>query len=120
MIQTQKTALPASEGVNCRILLNTRPTGALTAENFKLDERDIVLPLTGQILAQTLYLSLDPYMRGRMSGAPSYAASVAPGDVMIGGTVSCVVAWGTRTTRKAISYSGSVAGSNMNCSTAKD
>ncbi|MGL5115113.1 MAG: NADP-dependent oxidoreductase [Beijerinckiaceae bacterium] len=78
--------------MNRRILLDTRPKGAPTAENFRLDERDIVLPSAGQVLTQTLYLSLDPYMRGRMSDAPSYAAPVAIGDVMVGGTVSRVIA----------------------------
>jgi NADPH-dependent curcumin reductase len=84
--------MPAARTVNRRILLDTRPKGAPTAENFRLDEQDIVLPSAGQILTQTLCLSLDPYMRGRMSDAPSYAAPVALGDVMVGGTVSRVMA----------------------------
>ncbi len=82
----------ATQKANRRILLATRPKGAPTAANFRLDERDIVLPLAKQVLTQTLYLSLDPYMRGRMSDAPSYTAPVALGEVMIGGTVSRVVA----------------------------
>ncbi len=82
----------ATQKANRRILLDTRPKGAPTAANFRLDERDIVLPLPGQVLTQTQYLSLDPYMRGRMSDTPSYAAPVALGEVMIGGTVSRVVA----------------------------
>jgi NADPH-dependent curcumin reductase CurA len=49
-------------------------------------------PAQGQVLLRTLYLSLDPYMRGRMSDGPSYAAPVAIGDVMVGGTVSRVEA----------------------------
>ena len=77
---------------NRRILLETRPKGAPTPANFRLDEHEITLPLAGQVLTQTLYLSLDPYMRGRMSDAPSYAAPVGLGDVMVGGTVSRVVA----------------------------
>ncbi len=82
----------AIKTVNRSILLDTRPKGAPTATNFRLEERDIVPPLADQVLTQTLYLSLDPYMRGRMSDAPSYAAPVALGEVMIGGTVSRVVA----------------------------
>ena len=78
--------------VNRRIVLATRPNGLPTAENFRLEDRDIVLPSAEQVLTQTLYLSLDPYMRGRMSDAPSYAAPVALGDVMVGGTVSRVIA----------------------------
>lgn len=83
--------MPAEQSMNRRILLNTRPKGRPTAENFRLDMRDVVLPLTGQVLTQTLYLSIDPYMRGRMSDAPSYAAPVALGEVMVGGTVSRVI-----------------------------
>ena len=78
--------------INRRILLDRRPSGAPTAEDFRLDERDIVPPTAGQVLTQTLYLSLDPYMRGRMSDAPSYAPPVGLGDVMVGGTVSRVIA----------------------------
>jgi NADPH-dependent curcumin reductase len=83
--------MPANPIVNQRILLKTRPKGAPTVDDFRLDERDTVLPLTDQVLTQTLYLSLDPYMRGRMSDAPSYAAPVALGAVMVGGTVSRVI-----------------------------
>lgn len=82
----------ATHTANRRILLDTRPKGAPKAENFRLDEREIPTPAPGQVLTQTLYLSLDPYMRGRMSDAPSYAAPVALGEVMVGGTVSRVVA----------------------------
>ncbi len=84
--------MPEVHRINRRILLATRPKGAPKAENFRLDERDVILPAAGQVLTQTLYLSLDPYMRGRMSDAPSYAAPVPLGDVMVGGTVSRVVA----------------------------
>jgi NADPH-dependent curcumin reductase len=77
---------------NRRILLDTRPEGAPSEQNFRLDEREIPVPAVGQVLTQTLYLSLDPYMRGRMSDSPSYAPPVALGDVMVGGTVSRVLA----------------------------
>ena len=76
--------------INHRIVLNQRPVGAPTADNFRLEERLISAPAAGQVLLRTLYLSLDPYMRGRMSDAPSYAAPVALGEVMVGGTVSRV------------------------------
>lgn len=82
----------AAKTINRRILLDSRPKGAPTAQNFRLDQREVVPPRPGQVLSQTLYLSLDPYMRGRMSDAPSYAAPVALGEVMVGGTVSRVVA----------------------------
>jgi NADPH-dependent curcumin reductase len=78
--------------VNHRIVLNSRPKGKPGPDNFGLEEHDIPVPADGQVLTQTLYLSLDPYMRGRMSDAPSYAAPVAVGAIMVGGTVSRVVA----------------------------
>ena len=76
--------------INHRIVLNSRPVGAPTLDNFRLEEAPIAAPATGEVLLRTLYLSLDPYMRGRMSDGPSYAAPVALGEVMVGGTVSRV------------------------------
>lgn len=78
------------EAVNRQIVLASRPHGAPTDSNFKLLESPIPQPEDGQVLLRTLYLSLDPYMRGRMSDAPSYAPSVAIDEVMVGGTVSRV------------------------------
>ncbi|WP_077174925.1 NADP-dependent oxidoreductase [Yersinia proxima] len=77
---------------NRRILLASRPQGMPTQENFILDTQPIPQPTAGQVLLRTRYLSLDPYMRGRMSDAPSYAAPVEVGDVMVGGAVSRVEA----------------------------
>jgi NADPH-dependent curcumin reductase CurA len=75
---------------NRRILLASRPKGAPVATDFELE----VLPRPeieqGQVLLRTVYLSLDPYMRGRMSDAKSYAPPLELGDVMLGGTVSRV------------------------------
>jgi len=78
--------------VNRRIVLNSRPVGAPTVENFRLEELAVPVLSAGQVLLRTLFLSLDPYMRGRMSDGPSYAASVAVGDMMVGGTISRVEA----------------------------
>lgn len=78
-------------GINRQIVLASRPKGKPTSENFKLLETPIPEPKESQVLLETLYLSLDPYMRGRMSDAPSYAAPVGLGEVMVGGTVSRVV-----------------------------
>ncbi|ANG63860.1 NADP-dependent oxidoreductase [Marinobacterium aestuarii] len=75
---------------NRRIVLASRPQGAPTAANFQLEETAIPVPAAGQVLLRTEYLSLDPYMRGRMSDGPSYAEPVALGEVMVGGTVSRV------------------------------
>jgi NADPH-dependent curcumin reductase len=75
-----------------RIVLASRPVGEPTLDNFRLEELPIPQPGPGQMLLRTLWLSLDPYMRGRMSDAPSYAKPVGIGEVMEGGTVSEVVA----------------------------
>ena len=77
---------------NRRIILASRPVGAPTAANFRIEDVAVPDVKEGQLLLRTLYLSLDPYMRGRMSDAPSYAAPVAIDGVMEGGTVSRVEA----------------------------
>ena len=76
--------------MNRRIVLAKRPQGAATPDCFRLEEAPIPEPQAGQVLLRTRWLSLDPYMRGRMSDAPSYAAPVAVGEVMVGGTVAVV------------------------------
>ena len=78
--------------VNRRITLASRPVGAPTPDDFKLVETSIPEPGEGEVLLRNLYLSLDPYMRGRMSDAPSYAEPVAIGEVMGAGTVARVAA----------------------------
>ena len=75
---------------NRSIVLVARPHGAPTAATFGLIENCPPTPQVGQMLLRTLYLSLDPYMRGRISDGPSYAKPVAIGDVMVGATVSRV------------------------------
>lgn len=76
---------------NRRIVLASRPEGAPAAENFRLEEAPLPQPGEGELLLRSVYLSLDPYMRGRMSDAPSYAEPVQIGETMVGGTVSKVV-----------------------------
>lgn len=78
-------------GRNRQIQLAARPEGAPKDSDFRLAEVAMPAPGAGELLCRTIYLSLDPYMRGRMSGAKSYAASVEIGDVMVGGAVSEVV-----------------------------
>ncbi len=75
---------------NRSIVLASRPHGAPTAANFSLKEAPLPVPQAGQVLLRTLFLSLDPYMRGRMSDAASYAAPVELGATMIGATVARV------------------------------
>lgn len=80
-----------SATINHQFVLASRPTGEPRPENFRLEEMRLPDIRDGQILLQTLFLSLDPYMRGRMSAAKSYAEPVDIGGVMEGGTVSRVV-----------------------------
>lgn len=72
---------------NRRIVLASRPVGAPTKDNFRLEEVLQPIPGEGQVLLRSIYLSLDPYMRGRMSDAPSYAPPVNIDEVMVGATV---------------------------------
>jgi NADPH-dependent curcumin reductase CurA len=81
-----------STQINRRIVLASRPHGAPTSANFRLEQQPLPEPAEGQVLLRSLYLSLDPYMRGRMSDGPSYAAAVELNEVMVGATVSRVVA----------------------------
>ncbi|MCG6316157.1 NADP-dependent oxidoreductase [Vibrio vulnificus] len=76
-----------TQPTNRQIVLASRPVGAPTAENFTLKQSDIPTPAQGEMLLRSVYLSLDPYMRGRMSDAKSYAEPVSIDEVMVGGTV---------------------------------
>ena len=67
------------------------PVGEPKASDFRIEECAIPAPGAGEVLLRTIWLSLDPYMRGRMSDGPSYAAPVPIGGVMEGGTVSEVL-----------------------------
>jgi NADPH-dependent curcumin reductase CurA len=80
-----------SDNINRRIILAARPRGLPTPDNFRLAHVGVPTPGDGELLLRTVYLSLDPYMRGRMSDAPSYAPPVQLDDVMTGGAVSRVV-----------------------------
>src|SRR3979411_1290221 len=75
-----------------RVVLVSRPVGEPKAADFRIEDHAIPVPGEGQVLLRTIWLSLDPYMRGRMSDGPSYATPVPIGGVMEGGTVSEVVA----------------------------
>src|SRR2546421_10928053 len=83
---------PAMPETARRIVLASRPVGEPKPSDFRLEEFPVPQPGPGQLLLRTEWLSLDPYMRGRMSDAPSYAKPVAIGEVMEGGTVGKVVA----------------------------
>src|ERR1043165_3600317 len=75
-----------------RIVLASRPVGEPKPSDFRLEEFPVPQPGRGEMLLKTKWLSLDPYMRGRMSDAPSYAKPVGIGELMEGGTVNEVIA----------------------------
>ena len=81
--------------VNRQILFASRPGGGrggwVTESNFRLVESPLPSPAEGQVLVRIHWLSLDPYMRGRMDEAKSYAKGAVLGEVMVGGTVGQVV-----------------------------
>ncbi|MEG2876706.1 MAG: NADP-dependent oxidoreductase [Comamonas sp.] len=76
---------------NQQILLDNRPQGEAVESNFRLVRTEVPALRDGEVLVRHHYLSLDPYMRGRMNDSKSYAASQPLGEVMIGGTVGEVV-----------------------------
>ncbi|WP_370246584.1 NADP-dependent oxidoreductase [Nocardioides sp.] len=99
----------ATPTTTTRIVLAARPVGEPQDSDFRLEQADLPALAEGQVLLRTRYLSLDPYMRGRMSEAKSYAAPVPLGGVMVGATVAEVVA--SRSDRRAVgdlvlAYSG--------------
>jgi hypothetical protein len=77
---------------NKRVLLASRPSGWVSEANFRIEEAPLPQPEHGEVLVRNLWLSLDPYMRGRMSDAKSYVKAVELGEVMVGQTVGEVVA----------------------------
>src|ERR1700722_17678852 len=78
--------------VNRQFVLDSRPTGNVSPSNFRLVETPAPAPGAGQALVRHLYLSLDPYMRGRLNDSKSYAKPQEVGAVMGGGTVGEIVA----------------------------
>src|SRR5215510_12926526 len=76
---------------NRRVLLKSRPVGEPRPTDFEIADSPMPKPQDGEILVRTIWLSLDPYMRGRMNDVKSYAASVELGQPMVGGTVGEVV-----------------------------
>ena len=76
---------------NKQIVLARRPRGFVEEDDFRIVETEVPPVADGQLLTRVHYLSLDPYMRGRMEESKSYAAPQPLGEVMIGGTVAEVV-----------------------------
>src|SRR6516162_9687753 len=86
--QLEETIMPQGQ----RIVLASRPVGEPKPSDFRTETYDVPTPGQGEVLLRTIWLSLDPYMRGRMNDAASYAQPVPIGGVMEGGTVSEVIA----------------------------
>jgi NADPH-dependent curcumin reductase CurA len=76
---------------NQKIVMASRPEGWVTPQNFRLEKAPLPAPQEGEVLVKNLWLSLDPYMRGRMSDAKSYVKGVDIGEVMVGQTAGEVV-----------------------------
>lgn len=77
--------------LNKQVLLASRPQGRVTEDNFRIVETPIGRPAAGEVLVRNEWLSLDPYMRGRMSDAKSYVPPAQLGEVMVGQTVGEVI-----------------------------
>ena len=78
--------------INRQVLLASRPQGPVTEDNVRIVDAPIGAPGTGEVLVKNEWLSLDPYMRGRMNDVKSYVPPVQIGEVMVGQTVGEVVA----------------------------
>src|SRR5881628_716579 len=76
---------------NRRVVLASRPQGAVSEDNFRIESAPLPRCGDGEVLVRNLWLSVDPYMRGRMSDAKSYVKGVDLGDVMVGQTVGEVL-----------------------------
>src|SRR5215469_6163987 len=77
--------------INRQFVLASRPVGLPRESDFKMIETPIPALKDGELLVRALYLSVDPYMRGRISGVKSYAAPVEIGGVIVGGGIARVV-----------------------------
>ncbi|HEY2620486.1 MAG TPA: NADP-dependent oxidoreductase, partial [Acetobacteraceae bacterium] len=77
----------------CRsVVLKRRPDGAPSREDFEIREDVVPQPAAGEVVTRTIWLSIDPYMRGRLREQQTYAQPINPGEVMTGETVGEVIA----------------------------
>src|ERR1039458_2731129 len=77
--------------MNRQITLAARPVGMPKPSDFRLEESTMPSPGGGEVLVQALYLSVDPYMRGRLTGVTTYARGLDLGEVIVGGVVGRVL-----------------------------
>src|SRR5438105_2922792 len=101
------------ENRNRQVLLKRRPTGMPTTADFDIADGPIPDPGDGEALVRGIYLSLDPYMRGRISGARSYAKPVEIGAVMEGGSSGRSCARPIPSFARAIMFTAATAGSSI-------
>ena len=76
---------------NTQVIFKSRPEGFPSEDNFEIVQSDVPQTGEGQVLRKTIYLSVDPFMRGRMSTARSYAEPAKLGEPMVGSTISEVI-----------------------------
>src|ERR1700751_636781 len=100
------------ENRNRQVVLKQRPTGAPTRADFTIADAPLPDPAEGEVLVRGIYLSLDPYMRGRISGVRCYAQPVAIGAVMEGRVVGAVVCSAIPPFGRATMFSAAMAGSS--------
>jgi NADPH-dependent curcumin reductase CurA len=89
---------------NREIRLKSRPVGIPTPANFELAETDVPTPASGQVLVRNIFMSVDPYMRGRMVDRASYVPPFQIGEVLQGGAIGQVVASNNNSDFKAGDY----------------
>ena len=99
--------MPAT--MNRCVLLKHRPVGEPRPSDFEIVDAPMPTPGDGDVLVRTIWLSLDPYMRGRMNDVKSYATPVPLGGVMTGGTVGEAMAAGTRTVPPDLAFDQALA-----------
>lgn len=92
MNEEQGDAMTNTETIRRSVVLKRRPTGEPTPAHFEIREDPIPDPGAGEVVTRTIYLSIDPYMRGRLREQQTYAVAIQPGEVMTGETVGEVVA----------------------------
>lgn len=91
IFMTSGAKLKAMSTANRQITLAERPVGMPKESDFHLTESPMPRPLGGEVLVRSLYLSVDPYMRGRLNGITTYAKGVQPGEVIVGAVVGRVM-----------------------------
>ncbi len=84
--------MAANDAVRRSVVLKRRPSGELRASDFEMREDEIPVPGPGEIVTRTIFLSIDPYMRGRLREEQTYAVAIQVGEVMTGETVGEVIA----------------------------